>query len=75
MISQRYGVDTRTVDVYGIPQNIETMEAEDVKKVLSDVHSNVKSITARMNESLEQTHDKEQTQQSPSKGSKNREER
>jgi hypothetical protein len=51
------------------------MEAEDVKKVLGDVHSNVKSINARMNESLEQTHDKEQTQQSPNKGSKNREAR
>ena len=75
VLSQRYGVDTRTVDVYGIPKNIEAMEAEDVKKALSDVHSNVKSINARMNESLEQTHDKEQTQQSPNKGSKNREER
>ena len=73
VISQRYGVDTRTVDVYGIPQNIETMEAEDVKKVLGDVHSNVKTITARMNESLEQTQNKEQ--QNPIKGSKNREER
>ena len=73
MISQRYGVDTRTVDVYGIPQNIETMEAEDVKKVLGDVHSNVKTITARMIESLEQTQTKEQ--QNPNKGSKNREER
>ena len=75
VISQRYGVNTRTVDVYGIPKNFETMEAEDVKKVLGDVHRNVKSITARMNESLEQTHDKEQTQQSSNKGSKNREER
>ena len=75
VLSQRYGVDTRTVDVYSIPKNIETMEAEDVKKVLGDVHSNVKTINARMNESLEQTHDKEQTQQSPNKGSKNREER
>ena len=73
VISQRYGVDTRTVDVYGIPKNIETMEAEDVKKVLGDVHSNVKSINARMNESLEQTQNKEQ--QTPNKGSKNREER
>lgn len=60
VISQRYGVDTRTVDVYGIPKNIETMEAEDVKKVLGDVHSNVKSINARMNESLEQTQNKEE---------------
>ena len=73
VLSQRYGVDTRTVDVYGIPQNIETMEAEDVKKVLGDVHSNVKSINARMNESLEQTQNKEQ--QTPNKGNKNREER
>lgn len=73
VISQRYGVDTRTVDVYGIPQNIETMEAEDVKKVLGDVHSNVKTITSRMIESLEQTQTKEQ--QTPNKGSKNREER
>ena len=73
VLSQRYGVDTRTVDVYGIPQNIETMEAEDVKKVLGDVHSNVKTITARMIESLEQTQTKEQ--QNPNKGSKNREER
>lgn len=73
VISQRYGVDTRTVDVYGIPKNIETMEAEDVKKVLGDVHSNVKSINARMNESLEQTQNKEQ--QTPNKGNKNREER
>ncbi len=73
VLSQRYGVDTRTVDVYGIPKNIETMEAEDVKNVLGDVHSNVKSITARMNESLEQTQNKEQ--QTPNKGSKNREER
>ena len=73
VISQRYGADTRTVDVYGIPKNFETMEAEDVKKVLSDVHRNVKSITARMIESLEQTQTKEQ--QNPSKGSKNREER
>ena len=73
VLSQRYGVDTRTVDVYGIPKNIETMEAEDVKKVLDDVHSNVKSINARMNESLEQTQNKEQ--QTPNKGSKNREER
>ena len=73
VISQRYGVDTRTVDVYGIPKNFETMEAEDVKMVLSDVHRNVKSITARMIESLEQTQTKEQ--QNPSKGSKNREER
>ena len=73
VLSQRYGVDTRTVDVYGIPKNIETMEAEDVKKVLGDVHSNVKSINARMNESLEQTQNKEQ--QTPNKGSKNREER
>ena len=73
VLSQRYGVDTRTVDVYGIPKNIETMEAEDVKKVLGDVHSNVKSINARMNESLEQTQNKEQ--QTPNKGNKNREER
>lgn len=73
VLSLRYGVDTRTVDVYGIPKNIETMEAEDVKKVLGDVHSNVKSINARMNESLEQTQNKEQ--QTPNKGSKNREER
>ena len=73
VLSQRYGVETRTVDVYGIPKNIETMEAEDVKKVLDDVHSNVKSINARMNESLEQTQNKEQ--QTPNKGSKNREER
>ena len=73
VLSQRYGVDTRTVDVYGIPKNIETMEAEDVKKVLGDVHSNVKSINTRMNESLEQTQNKEQ--QTPNKGSKNREER
>ena len=73
VLSQRYGVDTRTVDVYGIPKNIETMEAEDVKKVLGDVHSNVKIIHARMNESLEQTQNKEQ--QTPNKGSKNREER
>ena len=73
VISQRYGADTRTVDVYGIPKNFETMEAEDVKKVLSDVHRNVKSITARMIESLEQTQNKEQ--QNPNKGSKNREER
>ena len=73
VISQRYGVDTRTVDVYGIPKNIETMEAEDVKKVLGDVHSNVKTINARMNESLEQTQNKEQ--RTPNKGSKNREER
>ena len=73
VLSQRYGVDTRTVDVYGIPKNIETMEAEDVKNVLGDVHSNVKSINARMNESLEQTQNKEQ--QTPNKGSKNREER
>lgn len=73
VLSQRYGVDTRTVDVYGIPKNFETMEAEDVKKVLGDVHSNVKSINARMNESLEQTQNKEQ--QNPNKGSKNREER
>lgn len=73
VLSQRYGVDTRTVDVYGIPKNIETMEAEDVKKVLGDVHSNIKSINARMNESLEQTQNKEQ--QTPNKGSKNREER
>lgn len=73
VISQRYGVDTRTVDVYGIPQNIETMEAEDVKKVLGDVHSNVKTITSRMIESLEQTQNKEQ--QTPNKGNKNREER
>ena len=73
VLSHRYGVDTRTVDVYGIPKNIETMEAEDVKKVLGDVHSNVKSINARMNESLEQTQNKEQ--QTPNKGSKNREER
>ena len=73
VISQRYGVDTRTVDVYGIPKNFETMEAEDVKKVLGDVHRNVKSITARMNESLEQTQNKEQ--QTPNKGRKNREER
>ena len=73
VISQRYGVDTRTVDVYGIPKNFETMEAEDVKKVLGDVHSNVKTINARMNESLEQTQNKEQ--QTPNKGSKNREER
>ena len=73
VLSQRYGVDTRTVDVYGIPKNIETMEAEDVKKVLGDVHSNVKTINARMNESLEQTQNKEQ--QTPNKGSKNREER
>ena len=65
--------DTRTVDVYGIPKNFETMEAEDVKKVLGDVHSNVKTINARMNESLEQTQNKEQ--QTPNKGSKNREER
>ena len=75
VICQRYGVDVRTVDIYGIPKNIEAMEAEDVKKVLGDVHHNVKSITARMNESLEQTHDKEQTQLNPNKGSKNREER
>jgi hypothetical protein len=73
VLSQRYGVDTRTVDVYGIPKNIETMEAEDVKKVLGDVHSNVKSINARMNESLEQTQNKEQ--QNPNKGNKDREER
>ena len=73
VLSQRYGVDTRTVDVYGIPKNFETMEAEDVKKVLGDVHSNVKTINARMNESLEQTQNKEQ--QTPNKGSKNREER
>ena len=73
VLSQRYGVDTRTVDVYGIPKNIEPMEAEDVKNVLGDVHSNVKSINARMNESLEQTQNKEQ--QTPNKGSKNREER
>ena len=73
VLSQRYGVDTRTVDVYGIPKNIETMEAEDVKKVLGDVHSNVKIIHARMNESLEQTQNKEQ--QTPNKGNKNREER
>ena len=73
VLSQRYGVDTRTVDVYGIPKNFETMEAEDVKKVLGDVHSNVKTINARMNESLEQTQNKEQ--QNPNKGSKNREER
>ena len=73
VLSQRYGVDTRTVDVYGIPKNIETMEAEDVKKVLGDVHSNVKTINARMNESLEQTQNKEQ--QTPNKGNKNREER
>ena len=73
VLSQRFGVDTRTVDVYGIPKNIETMEAEDVKNVLGDVHSNVKSINARMNESLEQTQNKEQ--QTPNKGSKNREER
>ena len=73
VLSQRYGVDTRTVDVYGIPKNFETMEAEDVKKVLGDVHSNVKSINARMNESLEQTQNKEQ--QTPNKGNKNREER
>ena len=73
VLSQRYGVDTRTVDVYGIPKNIETMEAEDVKKVLGDVHRNVKSINARMNESLEQIQNKEQ--QTPNKGSKNREER
>jgi hypothetical protein len=73
VLSQRYGVDTRTVDVYGIPKNFETMEAEDVKKVLGDVHSNVKTINARMNESLEQTQNKEQ--QTPNKGNKNREER
>ena len=73
VLSQRYGVDTRTVDVYGIPKNIETMEAEDVKKVLGDVHSNVKTINARMNESLEQNQSKEQ--QNPNKGNKNREER
>lgn len=73
VLSQRYGVDTRTVDVYGIPKNIESMEAEDVKKVLSDVHNNVKTINARMNESLEQTQNKEH--QTPNKGSKNREER
>ena len=65
----------RTVDIYGIPKNIEAMEAEDVKKLLGDVHHNVKSFTARMNESLEQTHDKEQTQLNPNKGNKNREER
>lgn len=73
VISQRYGVDTRTVDVYCIPKNIEAMEGEDVKKMLGDVHRNVKSITARMNESLEQTQTKEH--QNPNKGSKNREER
>ena len=73
VISQRYGVDTRTVDVYGIPPKVEAMEADDIKKELGDVHRNVKSITARMRESLEQTQNKEQ--QNPNKGNKDREER
>ena len=78
MISQRYGVDTRTVDVYGIPQNIETMEAEDVKKELGTIHDNVKTITIRMAEVLDKTQNKEQTQppaQTQSKQNKNRKER
>jgi hypothetical protein len=73
VISQRYGVDTRTVDVYGIPPKVEAMEADDIKKELGDVHRNVKSITARMRESLEQTQSKDQ--QNSNKESKNREER
>ena len=75
VIAQRYGVDLREVSVYGIPPKLQSMEAEDIKKELGDVHRNVKSITSRMNESLDKTQAKEQTQQSPSKGSKVREDR
>lgn len=76
VIATKYGVDTHTVDIHGIPPKYASLEAEDVKKELGEVHTNVKSITARMAEVLEKSQDKEQSQpQAQNRGSRNREER
>lgn len=72
VIAHKYGVDTHTVDIHVIPPKYTSLEAEDVKKELGEVHESVKTITARMTEVLEKAQDKEQTQ---NKGSGNREAR
>ena len=76
ILAQKYGVDTHSMSIHSIPPKYASLEAEDVKKELGEVHASVKSISSRMYEVLEKTQDKEQSQpQTQNKGSRNREER
>ena len=62
VISLKYGADTKAADIHTIPQRFETMEAEDIKKELLEIHDSVKAITERMAEVLEKTQYKEPPQ-------------
>lgn len=62
VISLKYGADTKAADIHTIPQRFETMDAEDIKKELLEIHDSVKAITERMAEVLEKTQYKEPPQ-------------
>ena len=59
IIAQKYGVSTAAVDFHTIPERFEMMEAEDIKKELSDIHDSVKSLTERMTEVLDKEPNKD----------------
>ena len=73
VIAQKYGASIAGADIHTIPQKFEGLEAEDIKKELSDIHENVKAISGRMSFVLEKDLNKEQAQQD--KNVKTREER
>jgi hypothetical protein len=73
VIAQKYGASVVGEDIHTIPQKFESLEAEDIKKELSDIHENVKAISGRMSLVLEKDLNKEQVQQD--KNVKTREER
>lgn len=69
-VAQKYGVELHAISIHGIPPKYSALEAEEVKKELGIIHDNVKTITIRMAEVLEQTQDKEQNS---NKANRNRE--
>lgn len=62
VLASKVGVDVKTVEIHSIPQRYADMESEEIKKTLSDIHSSVKVISARMSEVLDRPKEKEQTQ-------------
>ncbi len=75
-VVQKYGRDASSVAIHTVPQRFSSMEAEDLKKKLGEIHVGIKSMTGRMNSVLEvQKNDKDKASEAPAKQTKSREER
>lgn len=68
VIARKYGVDTRTVDIHGIPPKYSAMDVEEIKKELSDIHSTVKTVTERMTEVIDKPQQSQNRSEKPKEG-------